>query len=108
VKLFLGLWALGAVMSVIIIATNPARTDIGDKTQKLRTASIAAGFIPCFGLSILAQIIYFGLYRASVGHSVATQNKLRSSLSSSFGTPDSGPSTSLPAPKPPTGDNPFL
>jgi hypothetical protein len=106
---FFGLWAAGIVLSIVILATNPKRTDVSQKIQSLRTGSIAFGFLPCVGLGLLIQVVYLALYRAALSRTLANQERLRSGLATDFGQ-NSGllPPASPQLPSPPNADNPFL
>ncbi len=109
-SLFITCWIVGIVISVVFMATNPARNDLGPKTQRMRTAAIVSGFVPCFLLTTIAQVFYIIAYRASIGVSSAGQAKLNATLSTDFGTPRPtvNPPDSSGTPRPPASDNPFL
>lgn len=108
--LFILCWILGVIMSAVFVATNPARADLGPKTQRLRKSAIIAGFVPCSFLATIIQVFYIVAYRASIGVSSAGQAKLNATLVTDFGTrrPAVNPPNSSGSPKPPASDNPFL
>ena len=114
-KIWFGFWVVGIILSVIILATNPKRDDVGEKVQRYRTLAIVMGFVPCFGFSTLAQIIYIVMYRTKLAMAVSTHSKLGASLSTDFGSspgrtaaPPAASPGAPPAARPPSSDNPFL
>lgn len=66
--------------SIGIIVGSPRVSGIPDKVERLRLMAIVAGFIPCIGISLVIQIIYFGLYRSRLASHKREQTKAQESL----------------------------
>lgn len=115
-EVLLYFWIGTAILSIVILVTNPKRNDVTDNVQKFRTLAVGAGFVPCAGLSLIAQLVYLGVYRAALARGDSRNRRLSSQLETSFGTSTTQPKPAPPASGPGTdaepkgGDaaNPFM